>query len=323
MSSSHNPLELGQPISEPTAVASSTEESVDSAATTSSPLSASQSATATSETATSSKTAHPASLDPTNPVPPRLHHTRTAPTTYPVHPVAHQGFTAQNDDDKSGRALDRIEDTEDGEGHSHHDWRGTVPLEAGGLHGQPMPGSHAERGDEPHQVDHQAGTTGGGSGHDLAMRAAADLGLQNHKPKQSGTKTRSNTLEEKQSVPFTKINRTATGTHIHRSVKTGGRETVQGYGMMPIVRQPSLPPAVGPFGGTAPTGIDAEEGLWAVRSHEEELERQKTMDKKGVDPFAVKFVPGDPTNPKVSVWPPTFENRILMSRIGASGTVGF
>jgi hypothetical protein len=132
------------------------------------------------------------------------------------------------------------------------------------------------------------------------MRAAADLGLQN-KALKGGKKTRSNTLDEKQSVPFTKIDRTATGTHIHRHVKTGGRETVQGYGMMPIFRQPSLPPAVGPFGGTAPSGVDAEEGLWAVRSHEEELERQKTMDKKGPDPFSVKFVPGDPTNPKVSL----------------------
>jgi hypothetical protein len=301
MSSSHNPLDLGQPISGPPVVASSANEELRSTATSSSPLSASSSAKP-SETASSSKTEHPASPDPTNPVPPRLHHTRTAPTTYPVHPVAHQGYAAQNDEDKAGRELDTIRDTEDEEGHVHHDWRGTVPLEAGGLHGQPMPVSHAEMGDAPHQADHQAGTIGGGSGHDLARRAAADLGLQNHKPNQGGTKTRSNTLDEKHSVPFTKINRTATGTHIHRSVKTGGRDTVQGYGMMPIVRQPSLPPAVGPFGGTAPTGIDAEEGLWAVRSHEEELERQKTMDKKGVDPFAVKFVPGDPANPKVSLW---------------------
>jgi hypothetical protein len=143
--------------------------------------------------------------------------------------------------------------------------------------------------------------------------------LQN-KDFKGGKKTRSNTLDEKQSVPFTKIDRTATGTHIHRHVKTGGRETVQGYGMMPIFRQPSLPPAVGPFGGTAPSGVDAEEGLWAVRSHEEELERQKTMDKKGPDPYAVKFVPGDPTNPKVS---PFMSDRMRADgRTGESSIVG-
>lgn len=279
MSAPHNPLELGQALSTESLVATSpAHESLPQTATNSTPLSASQ-----SDQAPAAVSAHHANVDPTNPVPPRLHHTRTAPTTYPIQPAAHQG-AAPNDDQKSAAGRD---------------WKESVPLEAGGLHGQPMPGSHHAKGDEPHQVDHQAGTTGGKTGHELAMRAAADLGLQNKEFK-SGTKTRSNTLDEKASVPFTKIDRTATGTRIHRHVKTSGRETVQGYGMMPIFRQPSLPPAVGPFGGTAPSGVDAEEGLWAVRSHEEELERQKTMDKKGPDPFAVKFVPGDPANPKVS-----------------------
>lgn len=277
MSAPHNPLVLGDTIgSEPTIATSPTQDGVSQAA--SAPLTTSQSAH------TPAEVTHHGNIDPTNPVPPRLHHTRTAPTTYPIHPAAHQG-AAPNDDEKS---KDR------------RDWRETVPLEAGGLHGQPMPGSRHAKGDEAHQTDEQAGTTGGKTGHDLAMRAAADLGLQN-KDLRGGKKTRSNTLDEKASVPFTKIDRTATGTHIHRHVKTGGRDTVQGYGMMPIFRQPSLPPAVGPFGGTAPSGVDAEEGLWAVRSHEEELQRQKTMDQKGPDPFAVKFVPGDSTNPKVSL----------------------
>jgi hypothetical protein len=152
------------------------------------------------------------------------------------------------------------------------------------------------------EVDHEAGTTGGKTGRELAEKAKAELGLVGTNPGigGGGKKGRSNTLDEKASVPFTKIDRTATGTRINRHVKTSGRETVQGYGMMPIYRQPSLPPAVGPFGGTAPDGPDAEEGLWAVRSHEEELARQKTMDAKGVDPYAVRFVPGDPENPKVS-----------------------
>jgi hypothetical protein len=297
MSAPHNPLELGQTInseSPPTA----SHDGLLQAANTSTPLSTSQSAQAPAK-----EPSHHANVDPTNPVPPRLHHTRTAPTTYPIHPAAHQG-AAPNDDEKSS---------------SGRDWRETVPLEAGGLHGQPMPGSHHAKGDEPHQVDEQAGTTGGKTGHDLAMRAAADLGLQNKEYK-GGKKTRSNTLDEKASVPFTKIDRTATGTHIHRNIKTGGRDTVQGYGMMPIFRQPSLPPAVGPFGGTAPSGVDAEEGLWAVRSHEEELERQKTMDKKGPDPYAVKFVPGDSANPKVSLLP--FDVRCADGRIGVSNTVG-
>jgi hypothetical protein len=297
MSAPHNPLVLGEAVTdEPAGPSSPIHNSPPT--TTSGPLSTSQSAHAPTEA-----TAHHANVDPTNPVPPRLHHTRTAPTTYPIQPAAHQG-AAPNDDEKAT---------------GERDWRESVPLEAGGLHGQPMPGSHHAKGDEPHEVDHQAGTMGGKTGHDLAMRAAADLGLQN-KDLRGGKKTRSNTLDDKQSVPFTKIDRTATGTHIHRHVKTGGRETVQGYGMMPIFRQPSLPPAVGPFGGTAPSGIDAEEGLWAVRSHEEELERQKTMDKKGPDPYAVKFVPGDPTNPKVS---PSMNDRVRADgRTGESSIVG-
>jgi len=299
MSAQHNPLVLGQTLSsEPVEATAPGHDPLAQASNTSAPLGATQSAQQPAESS-----AHHDTVDPTNPVPPRLHHTRTAPTTYPIQPAAHQG-AAPHDDETSTTGPD---------------WKGTVPLEAGGLHGQPMPGSHHAKGDEPHQVDNQAGTTGGKTGHDLAMRAAADLGLQN-KDIRGGTKTRSNTLDGKASVPFTKIDRTATGTHIHRHVKTGGRETVQGYGMMPIFRQPSLPPAVGPFGGTAPSGVDAEEGLWAVRSHEEELERQKTMDKKGPDPFAVKFVPGDPTNPKVSLV--LFAEHALISRIGVSSIVG-
>lgn len=157
--------------------------------------------------------------------------------------------------------------------------------------------------------DRQAGTVGGNGGPELAEKAAVDLGLNGGNGSGAGysTKARSNTLDEKQATPpFTRIGRTATGTQISRHVKTGGRDAanVTTYGMIPIVRQPSIPPAVGPFGGAAPTGVDAEEGLYAVRSHEEELERQKTMDKKGPDPFAVRFVPGDKENPKVCPAPP-------------------
>jgi hypothetical protein len=294
MSSLHNPLELGQPISVVTEDddLSPLNRALHGHAAPQTPLAASQSAGAQDTTAH-----HATHHDPTNPVPPRLHHTRTAPTTFPVNPVAHQGYAAQNDPDEvTKRGLAPIRDEEGGQNR----WSGTVPLEAGGLHGQPMPGSHAAMQGlhrEP-EHDNQAGTTGGRSGHNLAEKAAAELGLPGAR---GGKKGRSNTLDEKTgSVPFAKIDRTATGTRINRHVKTGGRDTVQGYGMMPIVRQPSLPPAVGPFGGTAPDGPDAEEGLWAVRSHEEELARQKTMDAKGPDPWAVRFVPGDPENPKAS-----------------------
>ena len=268
-------------------------------------------------TATTSAVPPASSSGPSSsPSPPHLIHTRTAPTTFPIHPVAHQGFAAHH----QGQGLPAIHDHEH-DGDSLGPLRGGehVPLEAGGLHGMPMPGSRARQvgAAGTSEKDRSAGTTGqtsrpiGKGTNPLAEKAAIDLGLgtlgtNGQLPTQTATqkKGRSNTLDEKSTATpppaFSQIGRTATGTQIHRNVKVGGRDTVQGYGMMPIVRQASLPPAVGPFGGTAPTGIDAEEGLWAVRSHEEELERQRTMDKNGPDPFAVRFVPGDRENPKVN-----------------------
>lgn len=298
--SERDPMALGRPIGETATTATSGQDL---------------------EPQTSSPIDHTSSTIPqtsSGPSPPQLHHTRTAPTTFPIHPVAHQGFAAHH----TGAGLPAIHDHED-DGDALGPIRdGThVPLEAGGLHGMPMPGSRARAVGETGTMekDRQAGSMGytprigqQAAKNPLIEKAAHELGLDTlthaHANGSSGprTKTRSNTLDEKSistSTPppaFTSIGRTATGTQIHRNVKTGGRDTVQGYGMMPIVRQASLPPAVGPFGGTAPTGVDAEEGLWAVRSHEEELERQKTMDKKGPDPFAVRFVPGDKENPKVS-----------------------
>jgi hypothetical protein len=59
------------------------------------------------------------------------------------------------------------------------------------------------------------------------------------------------------------------------------------------------PPYVSAFGGVAPDGLDAEEGLVAVRSREEEEERIAERDEKGPDPWAVKFEPGEQINPKV------------------------
>ena len=299
-------LVLGRPIGE--AAPASTDSRIQSQSQhvepTSSPLQASTSVAPLSQTQSMSAA----------PSPPKLNHTRTAPTTYPIHPVAHQGFAAHHD----GLGLPAIHDHE-GEEDSLGPLRGGehVPLEAGGLHGMPMPGSRARQIGKIGSLekDRQAGTTGiattdsSREGNTLAEKAARDLGLTSNanghaQTNTRKTKNRSSTLDEKSgSTPppaFTQIGRTATGTQIHRNVKTGGRDTVQGYGMVPIARQASLPPGVGPFGGTAPTGIDAEEGLWAVRSHQEELERQKTMDKKGPDPYAVRFEPGDKENPKVS-----------------------
>lgn len=198
---------------------------------------------------------------------PQLHHTRTAPTTLPVHGagVGHRDH-----------ALSPIHDRdEDGSSTPH-----------GVAHENRQLGRDSEKEEQ----------------HAHAEKAGATLGVSSAGASAYG-RNRSSTLDEK-STGFTRIGRTSTGTQIPRQGKAGARrDSIQGFGMAPIVRQPSLPPAVGPFGGAAPSGIDAEEGLWAVRSHEEELERQKTMDKKGPDPFAVKFVPGDKENPKVCPLP--------------------
>ena len=72
------------------------------------------------------------------------------------------------------------------------------------------------------------------------------------------------------------------------------------YGMAPVQRQMSQPPAVSLFGGIAPSGVDAEEGLMAVRSREEEEAREAKRAAEGEDPWKVKFEPGEKANPKVS-----------------------
>ncbi|TXT08865.1 hypothetical protein VHUM_02993 [Vanrija humicola] len=65
-----------------------------------------------------------------------------------------------------------------------------------------------------------------------------------------------------------------------------------------LTRALSTPPAVSLFGGVAPTGQDAEQGLRAARSREEEVERELDREEKGSDDFAVKFEPGEKINPK-------------------------
>jgi hypothetical protein len=93
--------------------------------------------------------------------------------------------------------------------------------------------------------------------------------------------------------------------------------TVRSVGMTPISRQLSLPPAVGMWGGVAPSGPDADAGLRAVRSHEEEMERDEIREKNGVDPWAVKFEPGEKINPKVSEGERTRRRWADKGRIGA------
>jgi hypothetical protein len=96
--------------------------------------------------------------------------------------------------------------------------------------------------------------------------------------------------------------RSGTLSRINRKVETSsGGEMPFGYGMQPIRKQVSLPPGVGPFGGSAPSGEDAELGLMAVRSLEEELQRESERERKGPDPFAVRFEPGEAANPKVGL----------------------
>nr|ODN86187.1 polyamine transporter 1 [Cryptococcus depauperatus CBS 7841] len=96
----------------------------------------------------------------------------------------------------------------------------------------------------------------------------------------------------------TNILRTASGTKYAYSPQiAAGKEAIQGVGRAPLARQLSTPPAVSPFGGVAPTGSDAERGLRAARSREEEDERDLERE-KGADPWAVQFEPGERSNPK-------------------------
>jgi len=81
---------------------------------------------------------------------------------------------------------------------------------------------------------------------------------------------------------------------------TRGTQTGQGFDVGNQTRRISKPGYAGVYGGAAPSGADAEEGLVAPRSYEEEIEREKERAKNGPDPWAVKFEPGERSNPKVS-----------------------
>ena len=66
-------------------------------------------------------------------------------------------------------------------------------------------------------------------------------------------------------------------------------------------------PAVGLFGGVAPSGADAEEGRQPVRSLGEEEKQGAEREKKSPDPWSVRFDPGESANPKVRPTPPAFK----------------
>ncbi|KAK8854610.1 hypothetical protein IAR55_003349 [Kwoniella newhampshirensis] len=154
-----------------------------------------------------------------------------------------------------------------------------------------------------HHRDHQAGSTGGKTGGAVAAAAAAELGLSNEKHLEKGEAEDHHTpLREAAHNHIHgdgKLERTTTGSSIpHHVTSATGHDHVAASGMTPITRQYSLPPGVSPFGGVAPSGTDAERGLRAMRSREEEEAREEEIEEKGPDPWAVKFEPGEKTNPK-------------------------
>ncbi|WWC90577.1 uncharacterized protein L201_005513 [Kwoniella dendrophila CBS 6074] len=248
-------------------------------------------------------------VDPTplNPTQPVLQHTRTAPTTFPINPLAHEHMTSekpphQMEQENNTQRQDRSESGSESPTPTLSG--GGVSAGIGGLHGQPHPGTKAFEGKQGNEKDHQAGTTGGAKGQDIAALAATELGLnEKHHDQHHHHSHHQNNHDEKRGLPDSiepkKLERTSSGTQVSHNTHTGaGGEVTQGKGMVSLSRQSSTPPAVGLFGGVAPTGTDAESGLRAARSREEEEERDAVREEKGPDPWAVKFEEGEKINPK-------------------------
>ncbi|ORY35819.1 major facilitator superfamily domain-containing protein [Naematelia encephala] len=284
MAAPHDPLALGQPVG------STAQETNQYSETPLQPV---------SETAIPTQTAS----DPTHPPLPPLEHTRTAPSTVPINPVAHARGTDPAAQDRQVVAMqdsDNESSTPTLSGSA-----GGVPLTAGGLNGQPLPGSHMASGIP--EKDHQAASMGGKTGPEIAALARKELGLgengdtfdeKSHPPPSSSPTHPTHKKLDRHPSDGTKLERTSSGFKVARhKYATTGEDTVDGVGMLPLDRTTSQPPAVGLFGGVAPTGRDAEEGLRAVRSREEEEERDAKR-LQGPDPWAVKFEPGERTNPK-------------------------
>ncbi|RXK34710.1 polyamine transporter 1, partial [Tremella mesenterica] len=279
-----NPLNLGRPLSRDTSSPSSTSNKIQD------------------PTNLNAQPTDP-SVDPTNITAP-LTQVRTAPTTVPINPSVHEQTSqprqSPENSDSSSVTL--------------HSQPGGIPIIAGGLHGQSLPGAKARLGMDK---DPQAGTIGGSTGGVLVEMASKELHLspnthQDGNIETHGTHHDGSEGEERMGHlkhmptwnigshgdPGSRIERTATGTIVSHRDPSGGQETVQGFGMVPLSRHESQPPVVSYWGGVAPAGIDAEEGLTAVRSREEEEERELEREIKGPDPWAVKFEPGEKINPK-------------------------
>ncbi|WRT68612.1 uncharacterized protein IL334_005590 [Kwoniella shivajii] len=237
---------------------------------------------------------------PINPTHPVLQHTRTAPTTFPINPSAHEHTT----NDPSLPIVNKRDRDSSGSESPTPTLSGTGTAGVGGLHGQPQPGSKASQAQDQNQgdfneKDHQAGTTNGVTGPAIADLAAKELGLNQYQGHQDNVKHHHHQSHKTNHDPADKLERTHSGTQIthHAHVGPGGNN-LRGAGMIPIHRQESTPPAVSPFGGVAPTGNDAQMGLRAARSREEEDDRDQDRETKGPDPWSVQFEPGDKANPK-------------------------
>lgn len=248
-------------------------------------------------------------------LPPNLEHTYSAPVTAPS--AAAAAADMPDNANPSGHGASATGENNEGAGQFGEGGHGTTgaPAAIAGSDESPTPtlssmnGAHAahaagvksvsghEGGYDINEKDHQAGTTGGKSGPEFATLAAKDLGLTKEGQEEANEKA-----EHPSPLTATrKLSRTASGTkHAAHILTASGGRTTEGLGMVPLARKMSSPPAVSPFGGVAPSGTDAERGLRAVRSREEEEERDLERELKGPDPWAVSFEPGESINPKVS-----------------------
>lgn len=230
MAAPHNPLDLGRPFASSTSGDRASEGPVRNGAGNQMPG---------SDAAGAMTAVDPGHVSPIvgHAGPPRLLHTRTAPTTVPVNPVAHAPASAD-----ASRSLNNLEEhrESDEEGSSAATLRSEhgVSLAAGGLHGRPLPGSRMnEKWNGNLEKDHQAASAGPPGGEKIAERARADLGLTEKEDR--------DTFDTK-AVPGREIERTASGTHVNRrAADHTGRSTAEAFGMVPVSRQMSRPPVVG------------------------------------------------------------------------------
>ncbi|WVQ79707.1 hypothetical protein IAT38_001807 [Cryptococcus sp. DSM 104549] len=227
------------------------------------------------------------------PVPPQLAHTYSAPTTLPPSTAFDHPTPRLTSGTQADTHPDRESESESPTP-TLYGLNGAPVAHAAGA--QPAPGTEVYGLKEK---DHQAGTVGGKTGDEVAALAAAKLGIDAEKAGHHGEGVDEKHPHAAQLAKTHRLERTASGTKHAHNVHTGtGADTVEGRGMVPLTRQMSQPPGVSPFGGVAPSGTDAERGLRAVRSREDEEERDLELEQKGPDPWVVTFEPGESANPK-------------------------